>query len=315
MSTPGTPTYDQLRIFLTVVEVGSFAAAGRKLHRATSAITYGVANLEAQLGLTLFAREGTRRPELTPSGRSVLAEARAIAHSMDGLRAKVKGLHQGLEPEVTVVVDVMWPSAWLGPVLNAFARAFPAVSLRLYVESLGSVAAMVTERRAAFGISGPLSMTVPGLEHLVMGSIPMIPVAAPSHPLAQEQVKPGASRDHIQLVLTDRSKLSAGRDFGVGSDRTWRLGDLGAKHQLLREGIGWGGMPEHLVEADLAAGTLVRLDLPDRDAVSYTFDGIYRIDTPPGPTASWLIRRFVEYVAGLPREELASASQRAAAAL
>ena len=74
-------------------------------------------------------------------------------------------------------------------------------------------------------------------------------------------------------------------------------------------------MPEHLVEADLAAGTLVRLDLPDRDAVSYTFDGIYRIDTPPGPTASWLIRRFVEYVAGLPREELASASQRAAAAL
>ena len=89
MSTPGTPTYDQLRIFLTVVEVGSFAAAGRKLHRATSAITYGVANLEAQLGLTLFAREGTRRPELTPSGRSVLAEARAIAHRMDGLRANI----------------------------------------------------------------------------------------------------------------------------------------------------------------------------------------------------------------------------------
>jgi len=51
MSSPGTPTYDQLRIFLAVVETGSFAAAGRRLNRATSVISYGVANLEAQLGL------------------------------------------------------------------------------------------------------------------------------------------------------------------------------------------------------------------------------------------------------------------------
>ena len=148
-----------------------------------------------------------------------------------------------------------------------------------------------------------------------MASIPMIPVAAPSHPLAQGRARPGASRDQIQLVLTDRSTLSAGRDFGVGSDRTWRLGDLGAKHQLLREGIGWGGMPEHLVEADLAAGTLVRLDMPDRSEVSYAFDGIYRIDTPPGPAADWLIRRFMEHAGGPRREELASTSGRVAAAL
>ena len=36
ISDPGTPTLDQLRVFLTVVEVGSFAGAARKLHRATS---------------------------------------------------------------------------------------------------------------------------------------------------------------------------------------------------------------------------------------------------------------------------------------
>ena len=50
MSEPGTPTFDQLRIFLTVVEAGSFAAAGRRLNRATSVISYGIANLEAQPG-------------------------------------------------------------------------------------------------------------------------------------------------------------------------------------------------------------------------------------------------------------------------
>ena len=49
-SEPGTPTLDQLRVFLTVVETGSFAAAARKLNRATSVVSYSIANLEAQLG-------------------------------------------------------------------------------------------------------------------------------------------------------------------------------------------------------------------------------------------------------------------------
>ena len=40
-------------------------------------------------------------------------------------------------------------------------------------------------------------------------------------------------REHVQLVLTDPSGLSAGQDFGVHALRTWRLGDLGAKHALL----------------------------------------------------------------------------------
>ena len=90
------PTFDQLRIFLAVVETGSFAGAGRKLNRAVSVISYGVANLEAQLGLSLFDREGTRRSKLTVAGRAVLAEARAVSQGIDGLRAKVKGLLDGL---------------------------------------------------------------------------------------------------------------------------------------------------------------------------------------------------------------------------
>jgi DNA-binding transcriptional LysR family regulator len=294
MSNPGTPTYDQLRIFLTVVETGSFAAAGRKLHRATSVISYGIANLEAQLGLTLFDREGTRKPVLTPAGQSVLAEAHAIAHGMDSLRAKVTGLMQGLEPEVSIAVDVMWPSAWLGSVLNAFNRQFPTVTLRLHIEALGAVAAMVMDRRAVIGISGPLFMDLEGIEKIALGSIPLIPVAAPDHPLARGRLEPGAGRDHIQLVLTDRSPLTAGQDFSVVSDRTWRLADLGSKHQLLREGIGWGHMPVPLIEPDLIAGTLVRLDMPDHPGVAFTFNGLYRTDAPPGPAANWLLQRFDE---------------------
>uniref|UniRef100_UPI00195497BF LysR family transcriptional regulator n=1 Tax=Stenotrophomonas maltophilia TaxID=40324 RepID=UPI00195497BF len=77
-SSPGTPTLDQLHVFLTVVDVGSFAGAARKLNRATSVISYAIANLEAQLGVSLFDRETTRKPQLTLAGRAVLAEARSV---------------------------------------------------------------------------------------------------------------------------------------------------------------------------------------------------------------------------------------------
>lgn len=295
MSEPGTPTFDQLKIFLAVVETGSFAAAGRRLNRATSVISYGIANLEAQLGLLLFERQGTRKPRLTVAGHAVLAEARSIGQGIDGLRAKVKGLLEGLEAQVDLAIDVMLPSKWLGGVLRAFSAEFPTVALNLHVEALGAVTALVLDRKAVIGISGPLAAETPGIENLVIGTVPLIPVAAPDHPLARAQaLLPGMGRDHLQLVLTDRSPLSEGREFAVVSPHTWRLADLGAKLALLREGIGWGNMPRAMVEADLAAGTLVELAMPDDTGTDYRLSCIYRSDTPPGPAASWLLERFRE---------------------
>src|SRR5204863_9432337 len=113
MPRPGVPSLDQLQVFLTVVDTGSFAAAGRRLGRATSAISYTVANLERQLGITLFDRAQTRKPVLTEAGTVLLSEARAISGGVDDLRASVKGLIGGLEPHVALVVDVMMPTARL----------------------------------------------------------------------------------------------------------------------------------------------------------------------------------------------------------
>jgi DNA-binding transcriptional LysR family regulator len=294
VSNPGTPTFDQLRIFLAIVDEGSFAAAGRKLNRAVSVISYGIANLEAQLGLTLFEREGTRKPRLTVAGRAVLAEARSVDEGIDGLRAKVRGLLEGLEAEVDLAVDVMLPAERLGRILREFAREFPTVSLRLHVEALGAVAAMVLDRTAVLGLSGPLAAGVDGIECVAAGSVPMVPVAAPDHPLGRmEAIPPGAARGYTQLVLTDRSRFTEGQDFSVMSHKTWRLADLGAKHALLREGIGWGNMPLPMIEGDLIAGTLVRLVMPDHRGGTYRFGAIWRRDTPPGPAAAWLLDQFV----------------------
>src|SRR6266508_5632020 len=172
-SDPGTPTLDQLKVFLTVVDVGSFAGAARKLNRATSVISYSIANLEAQLGVSLFDRESTRKPKLTEPGRTVLAEARTVSIGIDGLRAKVKGLLQGLEPEVHLALDVMLPTSRIVDALKSFRAEFPTVGLRLHMEALGRVTQLVIDGAAGIGVSGPLpgDAGVAGVERIGVGNV------------------------------------------------------------------------------------------------------------------------------------------------
>jgi DNA-binding transcriptional LysR family regulator len=285
----GQPTLDQLRLFLAVVDEGSFNRAAKKLGRAISVVSYGIAALEAQLGVTLFSREGSRRPELTEAGRALLADARAVADEVDGLMARARGIRQGLETELALAVDVMFPSAVVAGVLRDFQAVFPTVDLRLHVEALGAVAALVLDGRADLAIAGPDIVDHPELERTAIGDVELVPVAAPGHPLAQAGIAPGETRQHLQLVLTDRSPLTEGREFSVLSPRTWRLADLGAKHALLVEGIGWGNMPRHAVTADLAAGRLVALDLPEAPPLLYGLHALWRRDTRPGPASSWML--------------------------
>jgi len=290
------PTLDQIAVFLAIVETGSFTAAARKLKRATSVISYAIANLESQLGVTLFERAGARRPRLTEAGRAILSESRGVSLALDGLIAKARGLTQGLEAEVSLVVDVMLPAKWLVKALDDFHRRFPTVTLRLSVEALGAVTETVLSGRARFGISGPLPIESDLLTRGPAGSIKLVPVAAPGHPLAGiGPVTPQLARDHVQLVLTDRSSLTAERDFGVLSVRSWRLADLGAKHALLLAGLGWGNMPKAMVAEDLKRGRLVRLPLvaAESDFV-YRFHTLHRSDAPPGPAASWLMEKLAQ---------------------
>jgi DNA-binding transcriptional LysR family regulator len=295
MSNPGTPSIDQLKVFLTVVEAGNFAAAGRRLGRAVSAVSYTIAQLEAQLGVALFDRQRTRKPTLTEAGGAVLAKARAVAIGVDDLRASVKGLLEGLEAEVTLVVDVMLPTSRLVDAVQAFEATFPTVKLRLHVEALSAVPQLVQAGVAKIGVGGGLYATDPGLEQIYVGDVEMIPVAAPNHPLARGNPNAlGAARGHRQLVLTVRSPFEEGEDVGVFAADVWRLADLGVKHALLLAGTGWGNMPEPSVRADLASGRLVRLELPEACSGAYPLLAVYRTDSPPGPAAAWMIRRFAD---------------------
>src|SRR5260221_5932960 len=99
---------DQLRTFIAAADAGSFSAGGRRLRRAQSVVSQTLANLEAQLGVKLFNRS-SRSPVLTRQGVALLAEARAVVSRMYVFKARAKGLSDGLEPELSVVVDVMFP--------------------------------------------------------------------------------------------------------------------------------------------------------------------------------------------------------------
>ena len=109
---------DHLRTFVAAADTGSFSAAGRTLGRAQSVVSQTIANLEAQLGVRLFERIG-RYPELTAHGTSLLADARRVVADAESLKAKAKSFSAGLEPELSIVVDVMFPQGCLSDALSA----------------------------------------------------------------------------------------------------------------------------------------------------------------------------------------------------
>jgi DNA-binding transcriptional LysR family regulator len=287
-------TLDQLRTFIAAADQGSFSAAGRKLRRAQSVVSKTLANLEGQFGVQLFDRT-RRRPVLTAQGEVLLAHARTVAGDVDLLKAQARHLAGGLEPELSVAVEVMFPIRELTAAVKAFHGAFPLTPLRLYVEALGAVVQPVIDGRCTLAISGELALVPAQFSREPLLSVPLVHVTSPTHPLAIYSGPIPASElsKHVQLVLTDRSSLSKGKEFGVLSPRTWRLADLGAKHEFLRAGLGWGGMPAQLVESDLARGILVRIvaqDAPPR-GFELSMQAIFPTESPPGIAARWFIER------------------------
>jgi DNA-binding transcriptional LysR family regulator len=285
---------DQLRAFIAAVDEGSFSAGARKLRRAQSAVSELVSNLEAQVGVVLFDRS-ERYPKLTPAGVLLVADARNVVANVDLLKARAKGISGGLESELSAVVDVLFPIGAIADSAREFRDRFPRTPLRLYVEALGGAYKPVLDGRCSLGIVGSLPIVPDSMTAERLQGVDMVMVAAREHPLAKlKGVIPKTELTrHVQLVLTDRSDLTAGREFGVMSPLTWRLGDLFAKHAFLLKGLGWGGMPMHAVKQDLQEGRLVKLSIEDLsdDGLILPMSAVYLTAKPPGPAGRWFIER------------------------
>jgi DNA-binding transcriptional LysR family regulator len=284
---------DQLRTFIAAADEGSFSAAGRRLRRAQSVVSQTLANLEGQLGVKLFDR-GARFPMLTDEGRALLADARAVAGNVDLLKARAKSLAGGLEPELSVAVDVIFPLAPFTAAVAAFQKEFPATLLRFDVES-SAVIEPVLEGRCAVGVMASSQVAPPQLtrERLLAVRTPL--VVSPQHPLATHgaPIPTAVLAEHIQLVHADPSDLSRPGGFGLLSPRVWRLSHLGAKLAFVRAGLGFGLMPLHMIESDLASGALVQIRGESAPPEGYVIvmSAVYRTDSPPGPAGRCFIER------------------------
>jgi DNA-binding transcriptional LysR family regulator len=284
---------DQLRAFIAAADEGSFSAAGRRLRRAQSVVSQTLANLEGQLGIKLFDR-GARFPILTKEGRALLADARAVAGNVDLFKARAKSLAGGLEQELSVAVDVVFPLAPFTAAVAAFQKEFPATLLRFDVESSAAIEP-VLDGHCAIGVMASLRVAPPQLtgERLLAVRTPM--VVSPRHPLAVHgaPIPAAVLAEHIQLVHADPSELSRPGGFGLLSSRVWRLSHLGAKLEFLRAGLGFGLMPLHMIEADLISGALVQItgESAPPDGYVIVMSAVYRTDNPPGPAGRWFIDR------------------------
>jgi DNA-binding transcriptional LysR family regulator len=284
---------DQLRTFIAAADEGSFSAAGHRLRRAQSVVSQTLANLEGQLGVKLFDRSG-HLPVLTDQGRALLADARAVAGDVDHLKARAKSLAGGLEPELSVAVDVMFPDATFTAAVAAFQMEFPKTLLRFDIES-SAVVEPVLDGRCAIGVVGSWALAPPQLTHEPLLTVRALTVVSAQHPLAsyRGQIPLAALAEHIQITHIDLSDISRGYELRLKIPRVWRLSHLGAKLAFLRAGFGFGGLPLPMIEADLASGRLVEITTEDSPRGGRLIEmwAIYRTDSPPGPAGRWFIER------------------------
>jgi DNA-binding transcriptional LysR family regulator len=291
---------DQMRVAITVAEKGGFSGAARHLSRKQSAVSYAIATLEAQLGVRLFDRADGLRPKPTEIGWILLREMEAVVHRADEIKKQGHAAANGLEDELSITIDSLYPNSALFAVLDGFAERFPTVRLRVDVESMGAVQKSVLDGKAVLGIIGSLPNLMPGLIGDALTRVLRIPVVSPNHPLGAKAS--GKARlpsrvllDHVQIVLTDRSDLTKGRDFAVYTGRTWRVSELGLKRDLLIAGFGWGYMPAHMIAHDIAKGALCSLrveGLRDKNTVALLV--VRKTDRVLGPSARWTLSRFMQ---------------------
>jgi DNA-binding transcriptional LysR family regulator len=177
--------------------------------------------------------------------------------------------------------------------LRAFTEAFPTVPPRVDVQPLGGAVELVLKGHCMIGLLPLIFTDAAHLRSFPLLTIELIPVVAPDHPLAQLDgpIETQTLQGYVQLVLTDRSTQTAGRDYGVLSGRTWRLADLGAKRSMLLAGLGWGSMPAHLIEEDIAAGRLKVIRPVEFAAhtAQLVMGGAYLADRRLGPAGQWMI--------------------------
>jgi DNA-binding transcriptional LysR family regulator len=127
-----------LTIFRTVAESGGITRAAERLHRVPSNVTTRIGQLESDLGVKLFLREG-KKMRLSPAGAILLERAHRLLDLASEAREAVhEDTPRGL---LRLGAFESTASVWLPGPLSAFHRRYPQIALELHTRSLQDMAA------------------------------------------------------------------------------------------------------------------------------------------------------------------------------
>ncbi len=283
---------DNVRVFLAVLDAGSFSAAARRLGRVPSAVSMTIAQLEAELDLVLFDR-GTREPRPTDVARALEPRARQLASQLRQLQAHAQELHQGLERRLTLAIaSELLSVPWSQP-LATLAREFPSLD----VEVLSAPQAAALRMLHAGDAQLALVFERPGTDEREsfqeLGHEVLVAVMSPDHPEAR------ARQDHLSLkdLLDVRQIAVASRDARGADPRVlvarqiWRTDSHLATLSLVQAGLGWAYLPQRLVAPLVAAGQLVEIRFGNMsNQLRLWVDVVWQNDQPLGLGA----KRFIE---------------------
>jgi DNA-binding transcriptional LysR family regulator len=252
-------TLDAIRVLEAIHGRGSFAAAAEALFKVPSAITYTMQKLEADLGVPLFDRSA-KRAVLTPAGKLVLEEGKALLQASARLEEKVHQLESGWEAKLTIAKDTIIPDRILFDIIGRFCLLDKQVEITVIEEVLGGGWDALHTKRAdiAIGLTGELPKGQFSLHE--MGTFEFVFAVAKDHPLADfiGLLESHDINQYPTIIVADSSRTLPGRSSGLfDSKQQIRVGSMQSKIQAQVQGIGVGFLPLHLIRCELAEGVLI----------------------------------------------------------
>lgn len=286
-------TLDQLEAFHAVAAHGTFSAASAALHKSQPAISKLVQNLEAELGLTLFDRSHYRA-QLSDAGKLFFERTAQLLESAHALHGFGKALSGAGEPMLRLVLEAITPLPKVLSALRDVQALFPLVRYELRTERMTGAIEALQDGSADLVIASAHGLEASAFEMQPFADVRIIPVVSRGHALASvEGPVPGALlRKYAQVVLRDsaRGELTQTMNVLSGGLR-WTVTDVAAKLQIIDAGMGWGGLPEHVVAASLEAGTLRALAVREFHVDQISLMSMRRRGGRPGPVAQALWSR------------------------
>ena len=275
---------ESLEAFVQTVASGSFSAAARALAKSQSTISSAVANLEDDLGFSLFDRSG-RQPVLTAQGQRALAQVQQILAASQRLDELAVRLSQGVEPRLSLAISDFWQADHHENLLTRFEARYPDIEFECMIAEDEDVLDLLQAGRVHLGVVRAQPRLPPDLAVArLQVEAQMAIFLHQDHPLAaRSQVSEAQLGELRQLRLNTwvetRQPLPAGR--------TWSAPTYLLLLEMAEQGFGWSVLPRWLVQQ---FGHQVLRELPVPGWPQHiAVDVIWSRRNPPGPAGRWMI--------------------------